>query len=113
MKNILHDITSIDSAEGIMAFGMGDGEVEVRDSVIIGNQNMENLDCPENNNCNACLHRRGIWIPTFGSHNTEIILAPKKLSYMFKFGGAWSGTSLFKDISFIGFDSAQNDCGSS
>lgn len=35
-KNVLHSIVSIDSAQGIMAFGASGGHVEVRDSTIYG-----------------------------------------------------------------------------
>lgn len=111
--NVLHDVTSIDSHDGIMALGSGNGRVEVSDSVIIGSQNMENLDCPNFDRCSACIPRRGLWIPTFGAHFSEIPLAPKYLPYMFKQGGSWEGSSLFKNIKFIGFDSAFNDCGAS
>ena len=72
---------------------------------------MPNLDCPSGNQCSNCLGSKGVWIPTFGGHMTEIELAPKKLKKMYASGGSWVGTSLFKDLQFIGFDSSKNTCG--
>ena len=88
-----------------MAFGTSGGHVEVRDSVIYGGQDMPNKDCYNGDNCSTCISRRGVWIPTFGGHATEVGLAPKKLGKMFSKGGAWGGTSMFKDLTFIGFNS--------
>jgi hypothetical protein len=50
-------------------------------------------------------------IPTFGAHWTSIEFAPKKLSKMHKAGGGWGGTSLFKNLKFVGWDSDLNHCG--
>lgn len=74
---------------------------------------MPNLDCPNGDNCSNCMSKKGLWIPTFGSHTLEIVLAPKKLGLMFSKGGGWGGTSLFKDLKFIGWNSKTNTCGNS
>jgi len=111
--NKLHDIVSIDSSDGIMAFGAEDGRVEVSNSKLIGNHDMPNLDCPTSERCSACLPRRGLWIPVFGEHETAISPAPFKLPKMFTAGGSWEGSSLFSGLEFIGWDRASNDCGMS
>lgn len=111
--NVIHSIVSIDSIDGIMAFGSSGGHVEVRDSVIYGDQDMPNRDCPNADRCGACTKKRGIWIPTFGGHSTSVAIAPDKLKKMFDKNGAWTGTSMFKDLTFIGFDSRTNSCGQS
>ena len=73
---------------------------------------MQNLDCLDGIKCSQCMSRKGIWIPTFGSHTTQTLLAPMKLSKHYDKGGSWGGTSLFKNLKFIGFDSKTNHCGS-
>jgi len=50
----------------------------------------------------------GLWIPTFGGHNIEVVLAPKKLAKMYSAGGAWGGDSLFENLRFINFNSKTN-----
>lgn len=50
-------------------------------------------------------------MPVFKSHMTGVPFAPFKLSKMYTTGGSWSGSSLYKNLKFIGFDSATNDCG--
>ena len=76
---------------------------------------MPNLDCwdTENPECEQCIPKRGLWIPTFGEHETGVVIAPKKLQKMFAAGGTWGGSSLFKDIKFIGYDRKETSCGGS
>lgn len=109
--NQVRDIVAIDSATGVMALGLDHGHVEVYDSIFYGSQDMPNRDCPNNNNCGACMNKRGLWIPTFGLHTTHVSKAPAKLHKMFAAGGAWGGSSLFRDLKFIGYDSNIQSCG--
>jgi hypothetical protein len=71
---------------------------------------MPNRDCydPDNQNCGGCMSKFGLWIPTFGGHNIEVVLAPKKLAKMYSAGGAWGGDSLFENLRFINFNSKTN-----
>ena len=74
---------------------------------------MPNKDCPNDDNCDQCISKRGMWIPTFAKHTTGVVIAPDKLAKMFAGGGSWGGTSLFKDLTFIGYDNKQTECGGS
>lgn len=111
--NKIRDIVTIDSSTGLMGFGTSSGHVEVSDAIFHGGQNMPNKDCWDVNQpqCNQCIKKTGLWIPTFAKHETGVIIAPKKLAKMFSPGGSWGGTSLFKDIKFIGWDSQDTVCG--
>ena len=94
-----------------MALGASGGRVEVEDSIFYGGKDMKNLDCPERSGCSACTSRRGLMIPTFGEHATNIVIAPKKIPKMHSAGGSWGGSSLFSNLKFIGWDSDLNHCG--
>ena len=98
--NKVHDIVSVDSAVGLMAFGSGSARVEVEDSIFYGAKDMENEDCPEGGSCAACISKKGIWMPTFGGHLTGVSLAPKLLGKMYAGGGSWGGSSLYRRITF-------------
>ena len=114
-KQVTRDLISIDSKTGLMALGATGGKVEVVDSYIYGDKDLQNKDCwnDMDPNCEQCQTKRGILIPTFGGHTTKIILAPKKLHFMYSDDGGWGGTSLFENIRFIGFNSGTNSCGRS
>ena len=107
----LKDIVSVDSETGIMAFGAEEGYVEASDSIIYGTHNMPNMDCPYGDECDQCKTKRGIWIPVFAKHATGVAVAPYKLHKMYSDGGKWGGSSLFKDLTFVGFDSNRSSCG--
>lgn len=107
----VRDVTSIDSKVGVMALGAPAGRVEVSDSYFYGGRNMPNEDCPAGFDCTGCLERRGLMLPVFGEHQTETKKAPMKLTQMYAFGGSWGGTSLFKNLRFIGWDADLNACG--
>ena len=62
----LHDIVSVDSATGIHVFVKPDGRIELSDSVIYGDRDMPNKDCPEGASC-VCKARVGLLAPNFGS----------------------------------------------
>jgi len=111
--NKLHDIVTVDSYAGAMAFGSDSGRVEVYDSDFYGGHNMANKDCPNGNKCQHCIVKRGLWIPTFGGHSTSMEFAPKHLKFMIMGGGSWGGESLFNNLRFIGWDKAENECGAS
>ena len=102
--NKVHSIVAIDSSTGLMAFGYESGHVEVSDALFYGGHNMPNKDCPNNDNCDQCIPKRGLMIPTFAVHATEVIKAPIKLKSMYGPGGSWGGSSLFKDSKFIGYE---------
>jgi len=106
------DIVVIDSKVGMQVMSVAGGHVEVKDSIMYGNKDMLNLDCPLGGGCAACFRRHGLMIPTFASHTLEVLLAPMKISKMYELGGSW-GTSLFKNLKFIGWDGKRNNCGGS
>lgn len=110
---VVKDLVAVDSAYGLMALGSGGGRVEVYDSFIYGSKGLANLDCFDklNPKCSNCQSKKGMMIPTFASQLTQVPIAPKKLSKMYVGGGSWGGTSLFKNIKFIGFDSEKTPCG--
>jgi len=93
--NKVRNIVTIDSYYGLMALGRAEGRVEVEDVIFYGGKDMKNLDCPDKSNCSVCIERRGLMIPTFGSHNKIMNLAPKHIPKMHSAGGAWGGSSLF------------------
>ena len=112
-KQVTRDLVSIDSYTGLMAFGNKEARVEVYDSYIYGDKDLQNKNCWNDikTNCRQCQNTRGILIPTFGPHKTSIPLAPKKIKKMYNEDGYWGGTSLFENIRFIGFNSDTNSCG--
>ena len=109
--NKVRNIVTVDSYYGLMALGYNSGRVEVEDSIFYGGKDMKNIDCPEGGKCSACTTRRGLMIPTFGEHKTIMTIAPKDIKKMHKGGGTWGGSSLFKNLKFVGWDSDLNHCG--
>ena len=51
------------------------------------------------------MDKTALWLPVFGDHNSEVVDAPDELDQMYKDSGKWGGSSLFKDVTFIGYDS--------
>ena len=108
--NKSRNIVTIDSSVGLMAFGGWNGHVEVSDSVFYGGKNMPNKDCWKNTKCGNCIGKAGLYIPTFGSFQTNAKESPRYIDHLYE-GKGGEGTSLMKDLKFIGFDYKTQECG--
>ena len=110
--NRVRNIVTIDSSTGLHAVSTGGGRVEVEDSVFYGSQDMPNKDCwGDQKQCGNCIKKQGLWIPTFGPFRTDVPKAPMYLDQLIRGGGSWGGTSLYKDLKFIGWEYMRQECG--
>ena len=82
----------------------------MHDNVFYGGKNMPNKDCWQGGKCGTCISKFGMYIPIFGTFDTIAKEAPRYIKWLMR-GGGGDGSSLIKDVKFIGYDLKTQECG--